>query len=111
MPGMVDDNDNLELYDGRLRFADAEGDVVVNRMPAHDYAKYIGEATVPHSFLKAPYFKPGGFPEGDLPRRSARPSQRRGALRHAKRRTPNSLNITSALARWCRARSTTTTPG
>ena len=33
-------------------------------MAAQDYAQYIGEATVPHSFLKAPYFKPLGFPDG-----------------------------------------------
>jgi NAD-reducing hydrogenase large subunit len=62
--GLVDDNDNLQLYDGGLRFVDAAGDVVVDRMPAEDYAQYIGEATVPHSFLKSPYFKPRGFPEG-----------------------------------------------
>jgi NAD-reducing hydrogenase large subunit len=62
--GLVDDDDCLELYDGGLRFTDAAGDVVVKRMPARDYAKYIGEATIPHSFLKAPYFKPVGFPEG-----------------------------------------------
>ena len=25
---------------------------------------YVGEATVPHSFLKAPYFKQAGYPDG-----------------------------------------------
>jgi NAD-reducing hydrogenase large subunit len=62
--GLVDDHDNLQLYDGGLRFVDAAGNVVVERMPAHDYATYVGEAMVPHSFLKSPYFKPIGFPEG-----------------------------------------------
>jgi NAD-reducing hydrogenase large subunit len=62
--GLVDNNDNLQLYDGGLRFVDAAGKIVVDRMPAQDYANYIGEAMVPHSFLKAPYFKPLGFPEG-----------------------------------------------
>jgi NAD-reducing hydrogenase large subunit len=62
--GLVDSNDNLQLYDGDLRFVDAAGEIVVDRMPARDYATYIGEATVPHSFLKSPYFKPIGFPEG-----------------------------------------------
>ena len=38
--------------------------MVVDRMEAQDYQKYIGEATVPHSFLKAPYFRPQGFPDG-----------------------------------------------
>jgi NAD-reducing hydrogenase large subunit len=62
--GLVDSEDNLQLYDGDLRFVDAAGEIVVDRMPARDYATYIGEATVPHSFLKSPYFKPIGFPEG-----------------------------------------------
>ena len=39
--------------------------------------QYIGEATVPHSFLKAPYFKPLGYPGWDLPRRSAGAAERR----------------------------------
>jgi len=62
--GMVDADGNLELYDGHLRFVDAAGEIVVSRMAAQDYHQYIGEASVPHSFLKAPYFKPHGFPEG-----------------------------------------------
>ncbi len=62
--GLVDDQGNLQFYDGHVRFIDAEGGVVVDRMQAQDYQKYIGEATVPHSFLKAPYFRPLGFPEG-----------------------------------------------
>lgn len=62
--GLIDDSDNLQLYDGGLRFVDASGKIVVDRMPAKDYAKYIGELPMPHSFLKSPYFKPIGFPEG-----------------------------------------------
>jgi NAD-reducing hydrogenase large subunit len=62
--GMVDDGGNLQLYDGGVRFVDASGGIVVDQMPAQDYAKYIGEAAVPHSFLKAPYFKPAGYPDG-----------------------------------------------
>jgi NAD-reducing hydrogenase large subunit len=62
--GLVDDQGNLQFYDGHVRFIDAEGDVVVDRMQAQDYKHYIGEATVPHSFLKAPYFRPQGFPDG-----------------------------------------------
>src|SRR5271169_4755442 len=62
--GLVDDHDNMQLYDGGLRFVDATGDTVVDRMAAEDYQQYIGEATVPRSFLKAPYFKPRGYPDG-----------------------------------------------
>ena len=62
--GLVDDHDNMQLYDGGLRFVDAAGETVVDRMAAEDYQQYIGEATVPRSFLKAPYFKPRGYPDG-----------------------------------------------
>ena len=62
--GLVDDSGNLQLYDGGLRFVDAKGKVVVDRMAAKDYQQYIGEATVPTSYLKAPFFKPLGFPDG-----------------------------------------------
>ena len=62
--GLVDDSGNLQLYDGGMRFVDAAGKIVVDRMPAQDYQQYIGEATMPYSYLKAPYFKPLGFPDG-----------------------------------------------
>jgi NAD-reducing hydrogenase large subunit len=62
--GLIDGSGNLELYDGHLRFVDAAGNVVVDRMEAEDFENYVGEATVPHSFLKAPYFKQAGYPDG-----------------------------------------------
>ena len=62
--GLVDEGGGLQLYDGAVRFVDAAGNVVVDQMPALDYQKFIGEATMPDSYLKAPYFKPLGFPEG-----------------------------------------------
>lgn len=62
--GLIDGSGNLELYDGHLRFIDAAGNVVVDRMEAEDFEQYVGEATVPHSFLKAPYFKQAGYPDG-----------------------------------------------
>lgn len=62
--GLVDEDGSLQLYDGGLRFVDALGNVIVERMPAADYGKYVGEATEQHSFLKSPYFKPLGYPDG-----------------------------------------------
>jgi NAD-reducing hydrogenase large subunit len=62
--GLVDSSGNLQLYDGSVRFVDAAGNVVVGEMPAQDYAQFIGEAALPNSYLKAPYFKPRGFPDG-----------------------------------------------
>ncbi len=62
--GLVDRRGNLQFYDGDLRFIDAAGNSVVDGMAAQDYQQYIGEATVRHSFLKAPYFKQHGYPDG-----------------------------------------------
>jgi NAD-reducing hydrogenase large subunit len=62
--GLVDSSGGLQLYDGSVRFTDASGNIVVDQMPAQYYQQFIGEATMPYSYLKAPYFKPLGFPQG-----------------------------------------------
>jgi NAD-reducing hydrogenase large subunit len=62
--GLTDADGNLQLYDGGMRFVDASGEIVVDQMAPQDYQQYIGEATMPFSYLKAPYFKPLGFPNG-----------------------------------------------
>jgi len=62
--GLVDAGGGLQLYDGSVRFVDADGKVAVAAMPSEDYQRFIGEAALPYSYLKAPYFKPRGYPEG-----------------------------------------------
>jgi len=62
--GTVDPLGNLEIYDGTLRFRDAGGKIVKDGIVASDYATYIGEATLPHSYLKAPFYKPMGPEKG-----------------------------------------------
>jgi NAD-reducing hydrogenase large subunit len=62
--GMVDRKGNLQLYDGTLRFRDAAGAIVKDEIPAEEYSDYIGEASLRESYLKAPYYKPIGYPQG-----------------------------------------------
>jgi len=62
--GTVDPKGDLQLYDGALRFRSAKGDVVRDQVPADEYASYIGEASLRDSYLKAPYYKPLGYPKG-----------------------------------------------
>ncbi|MGO9418250.1 Ni/Fe hydrogenase subunit alpha [Roseiarcus sp.] len=62
--GLVDAGGGLQLYDGSVRFVGADGKVAVAAMPAEEYDRFIGEATLRYSYLKAPYFKPLGYPEG-----------------------------------------------
>ncbi len=62
--GLVDARGNLQLYDGALRFRGADGEIVQDQIPASEYKKWIGEASLRESYLKAPYFVPQGFPDG-----------------------------------------------
>jgi NAD-reducing hydrogenase large subunit len=62
--GLVDRKGNLEFYDGGLRFRGSSGEIVEDGIAAEDYADWISEASLRGSYLKAPYFKPQGFPAG-----------------------------------------------
>ncbi len=62
--GLVDTQGHLQLYDGIVRFKNAEGTPVADIQKPRKYQEFIGEAAVPTSYLKAPYFKPLGFPAG-----------------------------------------------
>ena len=54
----------LEHYDGVLRLMDASGNIVLDDVDPTNYQEYLGEAVEPFSYLKSPYFKPAGYPEG-----------------------------------------------
>jgi NAD-reducing hydrogenase large subunit len=62
--GLVGPDGSLRLYDGKLRFVGSDGSIVADQVDPVDYAAYIGEATLPDSYLKAPYYKPVGYPDG-----------------------------------------------
>lgn len=61
--GLANDDNTLELYDGRLRFAYAGGNLVTEVAPK-DYPTIIAEAVEPDTYLKSPYYKPLGYPDG-----------------------------------------------
>jgi NAD-reducing hydrogenase large subunit len=62
--GLVDADGALETYDGSLRIIDAEGKVLVDRLDPTRYQECIGEAVEPWTYLKFPYYKPQGYPDG-----------------------------------------------
>jgi NAD-reducing hydrogenase large subunit len=47
-----------------LRVVDASGRVVADHLSPNSYPDFIGEAVEPFSYLKSPYYKPQGYPEG-----------------------------------------------
>jgi NAD-reducing hydrogenase large subunit len=62
--GLVDRKGNLQFYEGGLRFRSRSGEIEEDEIAAEEYLNWIGEASLRDSYLKAPYFKPQGFPEG-----------------------------------------------
>jgi NAD-reducing hydrogenase large subunit len=62
--GLVTDEGNLEHVDGKIRFIDAKGNIVVDQLDPAEYQKFIGESTEKFSYLKSPYFVPLGYPNG-----------------------------------------------
>ncbi|MFN7861361.1 MAG: Ni/Fe hydrogenase subunit alpha, partial [Pseudanabaena sp.] len=53
-----------EHYGGHIRFVDSQGQIVADHLSEDDYQEYIGEAVEPWSYLKFPYYKPLGYPDG-----------------------------------------------
>jgi NAD-reducing hydrogenase large subunit len=62
--GLVDSEGGWEHHGGRLRFVDSSGSVIADQLDPQKYFEYIGEAVQPSSYLKSPYYKPLGCPEG-----------------------------------------------
>jgi NAD-reducing hydrogenase large subunit len=62
--GLVTPNGGLEHYDGKIRIMDKNGKVVAECVDPAKYNEFIGEAVEPWSFMKFPYFKAIGYPDG-----------------------------------------------
>ncbi len=62
--GLVDADGGIEHYHGTLRVVDSGGRIVADHLDPALYEEYIGEAVEPWSYLKSPYYKPAGYPDG-----------------------------------------------
>ncbi|HQP10423.1 MAG TPA: Ni/Fe hydrogenase subunit alpha, partial [Candidatus Omnitrophota bacterium] len=62
--GTVGPNGEHELYDGRIRLIDSHGKVLQDQFDPLNYLDIIAERPLAWSYLKAPYYKPMGFPNG-----------------------------------------------
>ncbi len=61
--GLVTPKNSLELYDGELRLTGRDGQQL-EKFSAQNYLDYIAEHVEPWSYLKFPYYKKLGWPEG-----------------------------------------------
>jgi NAD-reducing hydrogenase large subunit len=62
--GLVNEAGELDLYDGRLRIVDGEGNVVADGLDPVRYHTFLAEASESWSYMKFPYYKPMGYPAG-----------------------------------------------
>jgi NAD-reducing hydrogenase large subunit len=62
--GLVSSDGELEFYDGKLRFVDPSGRIVADGIDPESYMDVIAEEVEPWTYLKFPYYKPKGYPEG-----------------------------------------------
>ncbi|MDQ1279888.1 MAG: NAD-reducing hydrogenase large subunit [Thermoproteota archaeon] len=62
--GLVTPDGGLEHYDGKIRIVDPKGKIVSDYLDPSRYTEYIGEATESWSYMKFPYYKPLGYPDG-----------------------------------------------
>jgi NAD-reducing hydrogenase large subunit len=62
--GTVGPHGEHELYDGKLRFIDADGKILQDQVSPERYLEFIAERSVNWSYLKYPYYRPLGFEKG-----------------------------------------------
>ncbi|MGB0714739.1 MAG: Ni/Fe hydrogenase subunit alpha [Phycisphaerae bacterium] len=62
--GLLTKDGGLEHYDGWLRMKNAEGEIVEDLFDPDQYLSLIAEATEDWSYLKFPFYKPFGYPNG-----------------------------------------------
>ena len=58
--GLVDENNKVNFYDGKVRVVDTKGKELYKYAP-HDYIDYVAERVEPWSYLKFPYLKKIGW--------------------------------------------------
>lgn len=61
--GLVTPDNGLELFNGDIRLVDSDGKQL-EKFPTGDYLKYIAEHVEPWTYLKFPYYKKMGYPQG-----------------------------------------------
>ena len=62
--GMVNDEGCLELYDGKLRAIDSDGNITLDDISTDLYQEYFSEAVAQWSYMKFPYLKNIGREKG-----------------------------------------------
>ena len=62
--GLVAPDGTWEHHGGKLRFTDSSGSIIADQLDPQKYYEYIGESVQTTSYLKSPFYKPLGLPDG-----------------------------------------------
>lgn len=62
--GLVGPQGEIETYDGWIKVVDDDQNAIVEKLESEKYKTIIDEVNTPHSYLKSPYFKALGYPDG-----------------------------------------------
>lgn len=62
--GLVAGDGTFEYYGGGIRVMDGMGNTLADQVPPREYARLFEEKAEDWTYLKVPYYKPLGFPEG-----------------------------------------------
>lgn len=61
--GLVDEQGHINFYDGQMRIVDDEQNTLA-QFSTDDYLEFIGEHVEPWSYMKFPFYKARGYPQG-----------------------------------------------
>ena len=62
--GLIDNDGNVEYYDGKLRLKDSQGIILEDNVAPENYLSIIEEKVEDWSYCKFPYYKKLGYPGG-----------------------------------------------
>jgi NAD-reducing hydrogenase large subunit len=62
--GLVEPDGTWEHHGGKIRFTDSSGSIIADQLDPQKYYEYIDESVQPSSYLKSPFYKPLGMPDG-----------------------------------------------
>jgi NAD-reducing hydrogenase large subunit len=62
--GLIAADGTWEHYEGKLRLVDDKGKIVADGIEPSHYREHFGEAAESWSYLKSPYYRPLGYPDG-----------------------------------------------
>ncbi len=60
----VSEEGGLEYYDGTIRIVDGAGNCIAESLDPQRYFTYLGEASEDYSYMKFPFYRPFGYPQG-----------------------------------------------